>query len=213
MKEMRSYVAEAIAVLALVFVGGAAILSENTLLGVAFAHGIILMCMVYATGHVSGAHINPAVTISMWVTKNIEGKKAVGYIIAQLIGGTVGAFLLSLAFSDPGNYGGQALANGVTPLTGIIVEAILTFFLVFVIFATAVDKKAPGGIYGVAIGFVIAADILAGGSLTGASMNPARSFGPALLSGVWTNHFVYWVGPIIGGIVGGITYNKIMLGR
>lgn len=211
---MNKYLAEFIATFALIFIGAGSILSGNGLTGIAFAHGLVIMCMVYAVGHISGAHINPAVTIGMWVTKNISSKEGFAYIIAQLLGAVLGALALKTVFVDVSsslNLGTPALASGLTLFNGILVEAIITFFLVFVIFAVAVDKRAPKGMYGLAIGMVVTFGILAVGPLTGAAMNPARAFGPALVSGYFVNHLVYWVGPIVGGVVGALTYDKFFL--
>ena len=204
-----AYVAEAVAAFALVFIGAGSILSGNDTTGVALAHGLVLMCMVYATAHVSGAHVNPAVTIGMLVTRKIGASKAVFYIISQLVGAAVAGFLLAAVFPSVAA-GTPALASGLPAATGILVEAVLTFFLVFTIFGVAVDKRAPAGFYGLAIGLVLAFDILAGGSLTGAAMNPARAFGPALASGFWENHFVYWIGPIIGAVIAALLYDKVL---
>jgi len=218
MNDFKAYLAEAIATFTLVFVGAGSILADSFvnmgIVGIAFAHGLAIMVMVYAIGHISGGHINPAVTIGMWVTKQMEAVKAAGYIVSQLIGGVVGALTLSVVFaSAPAalNLGTPALGAGLTFGGGVLVEAILTFLLVFVIFATAVDKRAPKGIYGLAIGFVITLDILVGGVLTGAAMNPARAFGPALISGAWANQFVYWIGPIVGGTTGALVYNNYFM--
>ena len=214
MNGYKAYLAEAIGTFALVFIGAGAILAGNDILGVALAHGLVLMCMVYATGHVSGGHINPAVTIGMWVTKKIKGVHAISYIIAQLIGAAVAGFLLQTIFSSaPASLalGAPILGLGISVLKGIIVEAVLTFFLVFTIFGVAVDKRAPAGLYGLAIGLVLTFDILVGGGLTGAAMNPARAFGPAFAADFWTNQLVYWVGPIIGGVIAALIYNYILM--
>lgn len=217
---IRLSLAEMIATFALVFIGAGVVLADAFtggaigILGVAFAHGIVLMCMVYATAHISGAHVNPAVTISVWANKLISTKKAIIYILSQLIGASIAGLLLAYIFSDLGvalSTSVPALATGVDILKGIIIEAILTFFLVFVIFGVAVDKKAYAGAYGLAIGFVLIFDILMGGALTGAAMNPARAFGPALASGIWLNQIVYWIGPIIGGLIAGTTYKFLYL--
>jgi len=211
---MKKYLAEFIATFTLIFVGAGSILAGNNLTGIAFAHGLAIMVMVYATAHISGAHINPAVTIGMWVTKKINTKDGVFYIIAQLLGGVLGAFLLKIFFVNADsslNLGATTLASGVSFFNGVFIEAVLTFLLVFVIFAVAVDKRAPAGFYGLAIGMVITFDILVGGPLTGAAMNPARAFGPALVSGYFVNHLVYWIGPIVGGIAGALVYNNYLL--
>lgn len=223
-KNVNEYIrlsfAEVIATFALVFIGAGAVLADVFtggalgIVGVALAHGIVLMAMVYTTTHISGAHVNPAVTISIWANKLISTKKATIYILSQLIGASIAALILVYIFSDLGiilDSSVPALASGVDILKGIIVEAILTFFLVFVIFGVAVDKKANPAIYGLSIGFVLIFDILMGGALTGAAMNPARAFGPALATGIWENQIVYWIGPIIGGLIAGITYKFLYL--
>lgn len=209
---MSKYLAEAIATFALIFVGAGSVLAGTGVLGIALAHGLVLAVMIYATGHISGAHINPAVTISMWATKRMQSTEAVKYIISQLAGASVAAFILA------GIYGNVAssvnnLASGVSLGTGLLVEIILTFFLVFTIFATAVDKKNKSRHAALAIGFVLIFDHIIGLSLTGASMNPARTFGPALASGMWDNHLVYWVGPIIGALIAAFLYQKVFMGK
>lgn len=220
----RAYAAEFIAVLALVFIGGGSIIANELLgaegfglLGVAFAHGIVLAVMVTATMHISGGHINPAVTIGQLVARKIDGANALLYIISQLMGGVVGGALLLFAFpSSAWDLNGIKLG---TPQLGVItdipiaigVEAILTFFLVFTVFATGVDKRGTGQIAGFAIGFVLIFDILVGGPLTGAAMNPARWFGTAVSIGFFDNAVVYWVGPIIGGIVAALVYSTGLL--
>ncbi len=212
MKNYSSYVAEAIAAFSLVFIGAGSILAGNDTTGVALAHGLVLMCMVYATAHISGAHVNPAVTIGMLVTRKIGAPRAALYIISQLAGAAAAGFLLSAVFPPATalNLGTPALASGLPVASGVLVEAVLTFFLVFTIFGVAVDKRAPAGLYGLAIGLVLTFDILAGGALTGAAMNPARAFGPALASGFWENHAVYWIGPIIGAIVAALVYDRLL---
>ena len=214
MKSLAPYLAEAIATFMLVFAGPGAILAGADLVGVAFAHGFAIMIMVYAIGHISGAHINPAVTISMWITKKIKTAKAAGYIISQLIGASIAAYFLKVMYvnADPRlHLGTTKLAEGITFMNGIFIEAVITFMLVFVIFAVAVDKRAPVGFHGLAIGLTITTMILVTGVLTGASINPARTFGPALISGFWTNHLVYWIGPIVGGSTAALLYNKLFL--
>lgn len=213
--ELKKYLAELISTFALVFIGAGAILANNNITGVALAHGLVLMAMIYATAHISGAHVNPAVTIGMWVTKKINTRDGIFYIVAQLLGASIAGYLL-LAIFPTGldmNLGATSLASNVTVGTGILIEAILTFLLVFTIFGVAVDKRGQNGAYGLAIGLVLTFDILLGGNLTGAAMNPARSFGPALASGFWSNHFVYWVGPIIGSVVAALVYNNLLLNK
>ena len=223
----RNWFAEAIATYALVFFGPLAIilsvvafgdgLSIESIIMIALAHGAAVGLMVYAFGHISGAHINPAVTIPMMITKKISVGDGIGYIIFQLIGAVVAAFSLKAILPELGakvNFGTQGgpselLNNSV--MAGITVEIILTFFLVTVIFLTAVHKKAPAGIHGISIGGMVFLLHLVGVPLTGASMNPARTFGPAVVSGFWELHWLYWVAPIIGGIIAGVIMNYIFV--
>ena len=204
------YLAETIATFALIFVGAASVLAGTGTLAIAFAHGLVLAVMIYAITHISGAHINPAVTISMWATKRMKSAEAVKYIIAQLVGASVAAFLLTGIYGNVGRSVNN-LAAGVSPGTGLLVEIVLTFFLVFTVFATVVDKKNATHHAPLAIGFVLIFDHIIGLSLTGASMNPARTFGPALASGMWANHLIYWVGPIIGALIAAFLYQKAFM--
>jgi MIP family channel proteins len=170
------------------------------------------MAMIYATGHISGTHINPAVTIALVATKKMDAKDAVPYILSQLAGAAVAGLTLGVIYPTAiasVHLGTTGLGANVGFGTGVLVEAILTFLLVFTIFGAAVDKRAPPGFAGFAIGMVVLFDILVGGPLTGASMNPARTFGPALASGYWANHLVYWIGPIIGGVVAALLYEGV----
>ena len=223
----RNWFAEAIATYALVFFGPLAIilsvvafgdgLSIESIIMISLGHGAAIGLMVYAFGHISGAHINPAVTIPMMITKRISVADGIGYIIFQLIGAVVAAFSLKAILPEIGakvNFGTQGgpselLNNSV--MAGITVEIILTFFLVTVIFLTAVHKKAPAGIHGISIGGMVFLLHLVGVPLTGASMNPARTFGPAVVSGFWELHWLYWVAPIIGGIIAGVIMNYIFV--
>ena len=223
----RAWFAEAVATYGLVFFGPLAIilaaavygtgLSTEAIIMISLAHGEAIGLMVYAFGHVSGAHINPAVTIPMIITKKIGIKDGIAYIIFQLIGAIAAAASLKAILPELGakvNFGTQGgpsefLNNNV--MSGLAVEIILTFFLVAVIFMTAVHKKAPAGMYGLAIGGMIFLIHLVGVPLTGASVNPARTFGPALISGFWEFHWIYWVGPIIGGIIAGLIMNYVFV--
>jgi MIP family channel proteins len=217
----RHFAAEFIGIFALVFVGGASIMTtqmgraSDVLLTVAAAHGLILAIMVTATMRISG-HLNPAVTLGFLAARRIEPMMAMIYIVAQLLGATVAAYVLKWTFpvavATGARLGGQSLALDVGFGTGIALEAIATFFLVFVVFGTAVDPHAPK-VGGFAIGLTVMADILAIGPLTGASMNPARSFGPAIASGVFEAQAVYWIGPIIGGVAAALLYDTLFLRR
>ena len=217
----RHFAAEFIGIFALVFVGGASIMSSKlaasnyVLLTAAMAHGLILAIMVTATMRISG-HLNPAVTIGFLVTRRIEPMMAALYIVAQLFGAVVAAYALQAVFPHAiavsTRLGGQAIALDVTMGQAILCEAIATFFLMFVVFGTAVDPAAPK-VGGFAIGLTVAADILAIGPLTGASMNPARSFGPAAVSGIFEAQAVYWAGPILGAIAAALLYDQLFLRR
>ncbi|CAN6463039.1 unnamed protein product [Victoria cruziana] len=168
--------------------------------------------MISAGLHISGGHLNPAVTIGLAVAGNITIFRSVLYWIAQLLGSTLACLLLRFLT------GGletpiHTLASGVGYLQGVIMELVLTFSLLFVVYATIVDPKrtAVGSQGPILVGLVVGANILAGGPFSGASMNPARSFGPAFASGNWTDHWVYWVGPLLGGALAGLVYDAIFI--
>ncbi|MEO5580776.1 MAG: aquaporin [Gemmatimonadaceae bacterium] len=218
---IRHFVAEFIGTFALVFVGGAAIMiardtnSPAGLVGIALAHGLILAVMVSALMRVSG-HFNPAVTLGFLATRRIDVSMAGVYILGQLIGAIVAAYALKLTFPftlfELTRGGGQSLALQVTGGQGFALEAIATFFLMIVYFGTAVDPKAPR-MGGLAIGFVVAANILAIGPLTGGSMNPARSFGPAVASGLFEAQLIYWLAPITGALLAALLYEHLFIRR
>jgi MIP family channel proteins len=214
---LKQCLAESIGTFALIFVGVGAIYNNSGLLSVALAHGLTIAVMVSATAGISGGHLNPAVTLGLFVGGQMDLRKATAYWTAQLIGATVAAILLVNLLGDAARSGAQIVAagtpdlgNGVGPIKGILIECVLTFFLVFVVFGTAVDSRAPK-IGGLAIGFTVALDILFGGPLTGAAMNPARTFGPALASAHWNNHLVYWIGPMLGGALAGFVYGRFLI--
>jgi MIP family channel proteins len=211
----RNFIAEFIGTFALVFVGGAAIMmvqqagGTGGLLAVALAHGIILAVMVSAFMGVSGGQFNPAISIGLLIARRITPSQAGVNIAAQLVGGIAAAYALKMtmptALFVATQGGGQSIALDVTATQAIILEAIATFFLMAVIYGTAV-LDANIRIGGLAIGLTIAADILAIGPLTGASMNPARSLGPAIASGVFAGQIVYWIGPIIGAVLAAMVW-------
>ncbi len=215
----RPCLAELIGTFALCFIGAGAICTDAMtgggvgLLGIAIAHGLVLSIAVSATGHISGGHINPAVTCAFFATGRIGGGKAVQYIVAQLVGATIAGFALRSIFAQDVwskvNLGTPGLGAGVSQGTGIFIEAILTFLLVFAVSGTAVHPSAPK-IGGFGIGLTIAFNIIMAGPLTGASMNPARTFGPALAAGFWDGHIVYWIGPLLGALVAGLVYDKFL---
>jgi len=218
---VRHFVAEFVGIFALVFVGGGAIMmvqetkSASPLLLVAAAHGLILSIMVTATMRISG-HLNPAVTLGFLAARRIEPLMAAIYICAQILGAIAAAYALKVAVPAElfaaTRGGGQAISLDVTAGQAFFLESIATFFLAFAVFGTAVDPSAPK-VGGFAIGLTVAADILAIGPLTGASMNPARSLGPAVASGIFEGQAVYWAGPIVGAIIGALLYDSLFLRR
>jgi len=215
----KALVAECIGTFALIFVGVGAIAADHVmggtsgLVGIALAHGLTIAVMVSATGAVSGGHLNPAVTIGALLGKKISGANAIGYIIAQCLGGIIAAFVITLVVPvntlSAVGMGTPALGKDVTIGQGLVAEIVLTFFLVFVVFGTAMDARAPkvGGLF---IGLTVALDILVGGPVTGAAMNPARHLGPAIFGGGLDHLWLYWVGPITGGALAAITYHSVL---
>jgi MIP family channel proteins len=171
--------------------------------------------MVLAAGHISGGVYNPALTVGLVAARRLSIPLGIRYVVAQLLGGLVGAMLLKASFAAPAidavKLGVPLLGTGVSGGQGILVEAILTFFLMFSVFGNAVDPRSPKAIAGLAIGLTITMDIFGGGALTGAAMNPARAFGPELVQGVWDFSWVYWVGPIIGAVLAALLYNDVLL--
>ena len=216
----KPVVAELVGTFAFFFIGAGAIVTNTYsngavgLLGIALAHGLALSIMISVFGATSGGHFNPAVTIGFLVTRRIKPDVAALYILAQLVGGTLSGLALRAIFTEQvwrvTHLGTPALAPNVSFGTGVLVEAILTFFLLLAVFGTAVDARAPK-IGGFGIGLTVMMDILMGGPLTGAAMNPARTFGPALASGFWDNHLVYWIGPIIGAVIAALLYDNVIL--
>ena len=219
----RRLTAEALGTFGLVFVGAAVVVvnggfpnSGIGLLGIALAHAVVLSVMISATMTISGGHLNPAVTVGLLAARRIDASSAVAYIITQLVAACVGAFLVKLLF--PPNavrdsmLGVPVIASSVTAGQAIGLELVLTFFLVSAVFGTAVSPDAPR-VAGFGIGLVLLFDILVGGPLTGAAMNPARAFGPALVAGEWVGQLVYWIGPILGAILAALLWENVLLPR
>ena len=213
---MRKYIAEFIGTFALIFIGaGALAITGNNLdghsyalenlLGVALAHGFVVIAFVYAYGHISGTHINPAVTLGSLVAGEIDFGTAIGYWIVQFAGGILGALVLKAVLPVDGDLGVTILAENVSVTQGLFVEIILTFFLVTTIFNTAVSGKA-GNAAGIAIGLTLIACILMGGPLTRASFNPARTLGPAIAAGNYADLWLYFVGPCVGAVFAAFLY-------
>jgi aquaporin NIP len=210
----RRSAAEALAAFALVFAGcGAAITNASYdgalgSVGIALAFGLVIMVMVYATGHLSGAHINPAVTIAFSLTRHFPAREALAYIVAQCAGAILAALLLLAVWPEqPAQLGATVPTVGVG--SALLYEALLTAFLMFVIMAVATDTRAVGAAAAIAIGGTIGLDATFGGQVTGASMNPARSLGPALASGEWTDFWIYLIGPVAGAALGALAYQLV----
>lgn len=220
---LKSYLAEMIGTFAWVFVAAGSVCMDQMtggklgLVGVALAPGLAVAAMVYIYGPVSGGHFNPAVTIAMLVSQRTDSLKCVFYVISQLFGAAIaGLFLNSVLrahpdlISAPPFLGGCDLA-GVGFKAATLLEAVMTFFLVSTIYATAVDSRGSKATAPLAIGMTVTFCILAGGPLTGAALNPARTFGPAVVSGHWANWYVYWAGPLVGGAAAALLYENLYL--
>ena len=219
-KLVRSLVAESVGMLLFVFLGAGSVVMNSATggslgsLGIALAHGVGMAIIVSATMNISGGHHNPAVTFGLWIAGKIDALTAGSYVVAQLVGALLGALLISALLPSSAVHatlgGTPQLGSTVTFIQGIWIEAILTFFLVSAVFGTAVSTDAPR-IGGFGIGLAISVDALVGGSLTGAMMNPARAFGPAIVSHELHGHAVYWIGPLLGAAVAAALWRWVLL--
>jgi len=217
---VRRLVAEAFGTFALVFFGCASIVVNNFpgvnsgLLGIALVHAIVLSVAVTATMSISGGLVNPALTIGLFVARRLDAATTVAYIIVQVIAAIVAAWAVTLCFPQGVGklvaWGTPIIGNSVTLAGAIGVEALLTFFLMSAVMGTVVSPDAPK-VGGFGVGLTLFFCILVAGPLTGASVNPARAFGPALVSGTWTGHVAYWVGPIIGAIIAAVLWDRVLL--
>lgn len=222
---LKAALAEFISTLIFVFAGEGSVLAYAKLtdgadltpaglVGVAICHGFALFVAISVSANVSGGHVNPAVTVGLLFGGHITLLKGFLYWIAQLAGASVACLLLSVV-TNGCTTSPHALSSGEPVYAAIILEIVITFGLVYTVYATAADTKAKGNvglIAPLAIGLIVAANILFAGAFDGGSMNPARSFGPALVSGDWTNHWVYWVGPLVGGAIAGLVYELLIMG-
>jgi len=215
-QEVRALIVEFLGPFALVFAGAGAIIQTGgqNLVAIAFAHGLAIGLFVAAAGHVSGGVYNPAIAVGLVVARKLAPARAAGFIVAELLGGTVAALFLKAIY--PADQiakvalGAPAIGAGVSVGAAFFLEIILTFFLQFVIYGTAVDERGPRAIASLAIGLTITMDILLGGGISGAVMNPARQFGPALIAGAWTNWWIWWLGPIIGAALAAGLYAYVL---
>ncbi len=224
-QNLRPLTAEFVGTMVFVFLGAGSVVAfaaggpaagATGAVGVALAHGVGMAVIVSMTMSISGGHMNPAVTTGLWIANKIDGKLALQYILAQLLGALVGAALVKGILPRPGvtlALGGTPhLAGDVTFLQGVWIEAALTFFLVSAVFGTAVSPEAPK-IGGFGIGLAIFVDALVGGNLTGAMMNPARAFGPALINVSLNGQAVYWIGPLLGAALAAALWKAVLLPR
>jgi MIP family channel proteins len=215
---LRRSAAEALAAFALVFAGcGAAVTNAAYggalgTVGIALVFGLVIMAMVYATGHLSGAHVNPAVTVAFSLTRHFPAREAIAYVVAQCAGAVIGALLLLAVWPEqPAQLG--ATVPSISIGGALAYEMVLTAFLMFVIMAVATDTRSVGAAAAIAIGGTVGLDALFGGPVTGASMNPARSLGPALASGEWTDFWIYVAGPLLGAALGALAYQLVRGGH
>ena len=204
--------AEFVGTFALVLLGAGSILSGADITGIAHAHGNAIFVSVSAIAHISGGAFNPAVSIALWATKRMKSLDALAYIVTQLLGGLLAAFLLKIAYgSYAQTVGVPTLAQPIKPIYGLVVEAIATFLLMMVIMGVAIDSRGTfSAVAGLPIGLIISADILFSGPLTGGAMNPARWFGPAIASGQLTNFWIWILGPILGALAAVFLYDGLV---
>src|SRR3954453_4603640 len=205
----RRAAAEFVGTFALIFIGAGSLAYARTLTDIGLAHGLVIAVMVSAVGHISGGHFNPAVTLGFVVTRGVSTPLAIVYWVKQFVAAITGAallkFVLPTSAADSINLGAPSLGQGITSGHGVVVEAVLTFFLVWVVFATAADPRgAFKQISGLAIGLTITFDVLLAGGLTGGAMNPARAFGPQLVRNDWSDAWVWYVGPLAGGVIAAV---------
>ncbi len=206
----KNLVTEFVGTFALIFIGaGALAIGECGLLEVALAHGFVVIGFIYAYGHISGTHINPAVTLGLLIAGEIKFVAAIGYWVVQFLGGILGAVMLGVLLPNPGDFGVTILSDGVGVVQGLVVEIVLTFFLVNTIFNTSVSGKA-GNFDGLAIGLTLIFCILMGGPLTRAAFNPARTLGPAIVSGNYADIWLYFLGPCVGAILAALLYVGVL---
>lgn len=210
-------VVEAIDTFVLVFVGTGAVMVNQiadealTHLGISFVFGAVVAALIYTTGHISGAHINPAVTLGFWSSGFFPTRKVLPYILAQCLGAIAASALLLLTLGAVADLGATQPLNG-NWWQALILETILTFILMFVILGSGLDRRSPNGFAGIAIGLTVGLEAACMGPITGASMNPARSLGPAVVASIWQHHWIYWVAPILGAQLAAIVYGQLSHG-
>ncbi|WP_242031449.1 MIP/aquaporin family protein [Coleofasciculus sp. FACHB-T130] len=210
-------IAEGVGTFILVFAGTGAVMVNQisdgavTHLGISFVFGAVVAALIYALGHISGAHFNPAVTLAFWTSGFFPKRQVLPYILAQSLGAIAASALLWMALGRVGNLGATVPLEG-NWLQSLVLETVLTFILMFVIFGSGLDRRAPIGFAGLAIGLTVGLEAAFMGPITGASMNPVRSLGPALVGGIWQHHWVYWVAPILGAQLAVLIYSQLSNG-
>lgn len=212
---VRPLIVEFIGPFALVFAGAGAIIAGADTVGIALAHGLAIGLFVMAAGHISGGSYNPAVTAGLVVARKMDPLKGMFYIFAEVLGAIVAAALLRLGFDkemwEPVKLGTPQIGQDFSIGQAFLFELVMTFFLMFVIFGTALDKRGPNLVAGLAIGLTITMDIFVGGTATGAAMNPARAIGPALVGNFWDDQWLYWAAPAAGAILAASLYQYVLL--
>ena len=211
--EGRRGVAEFVGAFTLIFIGGGAgIISGGDIVAVALANGLAIGIMVSNLGHISGGHFNPAITLGFVLARRITTRLAVVYWVAQFVGAVLAALLLRALFEHAATLGSVPHAPAIHDGKGFVLEVVLTFFLVWAVWATAVDPRgAFKSIAGLAIGLTITMDVLMGGAVTGAAMNPARAFGPELVENFWGEAWIYYLGPALGAVIAALGYEWLYL--
>lgn len=210
----REILAEAIGTFTLVFAGTGAVMVNSisngaiTHLGISFVFGAVVAALIYSIGHLSGAHFNPAVTLAFYTSGFFSKRRVLPYIFAQTVGAIAASALLLISLGKVGNLGATLPLNG-NWWQSLVLEFVLTFILMFVIFGSGLDRRAPIGFAGLAIGLTVGVEAAFMGPITGASMNPVRSLGPALVGGIWQHHWLYWLGPILGAQLAVIVYRQL----
>lgn len=210
----RELLAEFIGTFALIFAGTGAVIVNQlsqgaiTHLGISFVFGAIVAALIYSLGHISGAHFNPAVTLAFWSGGFFQKNRVLPYILAQVLGAVLASGMLFLSFGSVANLGATLPRDG-NWQQSFILEIILTFILMIVILGSGLDRRAPIGFAGVAIGLTVGLEAAMMGPITGASMNPARSFAPALVGGIWQHHWLYWLAPILGAQLAVVVYRQL----
>jgi MIP family channel proteins len=214
MKHSRELLAEFIGTFVLIFAGTGAVMVNKlsdgavTHLGISIVFGAVVTALIYSLGHISGAHFNPAVTLAFWTSGFFRRSLVIPYIVAQALGAIAASGLLRMSLGTVGNLGATMPRHG-DWMQSLVLETVLTFILMLVIFGSGLDRRAPIGFAGIAIGLTVALEAACMGPITGASMNPARSIAPALVSGNWQHQWLYWVAPILGAQIAVIVYRHL----